>query len=95
MTFRIIAAATLVPIVVVVAAVAFYFTLGRGNSETDSGLITFMSDQDGDGNMDHLDKYVMNPDRSGVRQPTNNEVDDFATGWFPTPANPVEELRHA
>ncbi len=67
MTHRIIAAATLVPIVVVVVAVALYFAMDWGNSKTGGpleGRITVWSDRDGDGDID--EKYVMTLDESGV-----------------------------
>ena len=66
MTLRIIVAATLVPIVVIIAAVALYFATGWGNSETGApleGRIVFWSDYDGDGGID--EEYVINFDESG------------------------------
>ena len=68
MILRIIVAATLVPIVAVVAAIALYFAMGWGNSESDSGHITFYSDRDGDGVTDG--EYLMNAHGSGVTQLT-------------------------
>ena len=68
MILRIIGAATLVPIVAVAAAVALYFTMGWGDSKSDSGHITFYSDRDGDGVIDG--EYLMNANGSGVTQLT-------------------------
>ena len=74
MTLRIIIAATLVPVVVVVAAVALYFAMGWGNSGMDSGRLMFVSDRDGDGEIDLSEEYVMNADGSGVTRMNHNEV---------------------
>lgn len=66
MILKIIVAATLVPIVVVIAAVAFYFAMGWGNSDTGGpleGRIVFWSDYDGDGGID--EEYVINFDEVG------------------------------
>ena len=74
MTLRIIIASALVPIVVVVAAIALYFAMGWGDSDMDSGRLMFVSDRDGDGEIDLSEEYVMNADGSGVTPMNHNEA---------------------
>ena len=74
MTLRIIVVATLFPIVVVVAAIALYFALGWRDSGIESGRLMFVSDQDGDGEIDPNEEYVMNADGSGVTPMNHNEA---------------------
>ena len=62
MILRIIIAATLVPVVVVAAAIALYFAMGWGSGPLE-GRIVFWSDYDGDGGID--EEYVINFDESG------------------------------
>ena len=84
MTLRIIAAAILAPVLVVVVAVALYFAMGWGNSETGGpleGRITVWSDRDGDGDID--EKYVMTLDESGVTLLPYDEARDGVPSGSP------------
>ena len=83
MTLRIIVAAILAPVLVVVVAVALYLAMDSGDSGPDSGHITFYSDRDGDSGIDG--EYLMNADGSGVGQLTHNEAEDFVQNWLPVP----------
>ena len=74
MTRRIIVAATLLPIIVVVVAVALYFAMNWGDSETSGSLeghIIIWSDRNGDGDID--EKYVMTLDESKVTLSPHDE----------------------
>ena len=85
MTLRIIAVATLVPIVVVIVAIALYFAMYWRNSETGplDGRIVFWSDYDGDGGID--EEYVINFDEAGVTLLPYDEARDGVPmpSWSP------------